>query len=311
MACRTASPRHTAVTDYATFTSVDLSRLPAPSIVEPLDFETIRADMIVRAQELYPAFDLLVESDPAIKLIELFAYRELLLRARVNDAARAVMVAYANDADLDQLGALLGVPRLLITPADDDAGTDAVYESDEQFRRRIVLAPEGFSVAGPEGAYVFHALSADPDVLDASASSPDPGEVLVTVLSRTADGTADVALVDTVAAYLTDETRRPMTDFVTVQSATIVNYAVEATILTFAGPDSSIVVANANAALDSYIARSHRLGRDVTRAGIIAALYVEGIQNVYLISPAADLVIDRDAASWCTGRTVTYAGVAE
>src|SRR3546814_9711108 len=45
----------------------------------------------------------------------------------------------------------------------------AVMESDSDLRRRLVLAPEGYSVAGPEGAYIFHALSAHPDVLDASA----------------------------------------------------------------------------------------------------------------------------------------------
>jgi phage-related baseplate assembly protein len=44
-------------------------------------------------------------------------------------------------------------------------------EADEDLRQRIVLAPESFSVAGPELAYVFHARSAHPDVLDASATS--------------------------------------------------------------------------------------------------------------------------------------------
>ena len=46
------------------------------------------------------------------------------------------------------------------------------------------------SVAGPTGAYEFHALSADGDVKDAAATSPAPGEVVVTVLSRTGDGAA-------------------------------------------------------------------------------------------------------------------------
>ena len=82
-------------------------------------------------------------------------------------------------------------------------------ESDADFRRRIILAPEGYSVAGPEGAYIFHALSADPDVLDASATSPTPGEVVVTVLSRTGDGTAPPELLATVeAAGSADDVRR-------------------------------------------------------------------------------------------------------
>ncbi|WP_211295237.1 baseplate J/gp47 family protein, partial [Novosphingobium guangzhouense] len=91
---------------------------------------------------------------------------------------------------------------------------------------RMVLAPEGYSVAGPEGAYLFHALSADAEVLDATATSPSPGVVIVSILSRLGDGTASAQLVDTVQAYVSADDRRPLTDFVTVQSAQIVPYAV-------------------------------------------------------------------------------------
>ena len=49
---------------------------------------------------------------------------------------------------------------------------------------------EGFSTAGPDGAYLFHSLSAHGQVLDASVYSPTPGYVVVSVLSRDGDGTA-------------------------------------------------------------------------------------------------------------------------
>ena len=45
------------------------------------------------------------------------AYRELLIRQRVNDAARGVMLATASGTDLDNLAANFNVERLLITPA--------------------------------------------------------------------------------------------------------------------------------------------------------------------------------------------------
>ncbi|CDO37274.1 baseplate J/gp47 family protein [Novosphingobium sp. KN65.2] len=295
----------------ATFTAVDLSRLDAPDIVEALDFETIYAAALDQLQELLPDFDATVESDPVVKLLQLFAYRELLLRQRINDAARAVMPAYAVGADLDNIAALFGITRFTLSPADEALGIPAVMESDADFRRRMVLAPEGYSVAGPEGAYIFHALSADADVLDASATSPAAGEVLVSVLSRTGSGAASVDLVDTVDAYVSDETRRPLTDFVTVQSAEIVEYAVDATLTTFSGPDGGVVLAAAQDSLDAYIEASHRIGRDITRSAIFAALHVEGVQNVELTTPAADIVISRTQAPYCTGTTVNYAGTGE
>ncbi|CAM8673029.1 baseplate J/gp47 family protein [Sphingobium sp.] len=327
-----------------TFTAVDLSRMPAPDAVEALDFDTILADAIARMKAEMPTFEQR-ESDPATKLLRVFAYVAQLLRQRINEAARAVMVAYATNADLDNLGALFGVTRFTITPADAALGTAAVMESDTDFRRRMVLAPEGYSVAGPEGAYIFHALSADADVLDASATTPKPdsirqlvqsvlvahgasaelrnamaaalnaavwpGQVILSVLSRTGNGAASPDLVAKVEAYLSDDTRRPLTDVVTAQSAAIVAYAIIATVTTFRGPDAALVLATARARLDAYVADSHRLGRDITRSGIIAALHVEGVQNVALASPVEDLIITRQQAPLCIGITVTHQGDGE
>ncbi len=298
--------------ETSTFTAVDLSRLPAPMVVETLDFDTIYGQMLAQLQVLLPEFDATVESDPAVKLLQVASYREMLLRQRVNDAARAVMPAFALGSDLDHLAALFGVARLVITPADDTKGIPAVYENDADLRRRMTLAPEGYSVAGPEGAYIFHALSADPDVLDASATSPTPGEVIVRILSRSGTGAVGAALVEDVGLYLSDETRRPMTDRVTVLSATIVPFEVEAEITTFNGPDAAIVIATARANLDGLLARTHRLGIDITRARIFAALAgPEGVQNVKLIQPAADIVLDRSQASNCTAVTLRMGGIGE
>jgi len=295
----------------ATFTAVDLSKLPAPAVVETLSYETIYAAMLARLRQLLPDFDAVVESDPAIKVLQVAAYRELLLRQRINEAARAVMPAYAIGPDLDNLAALLGITRLQLDPGNPDQGIPPQFESDTDLRRRMVLAPEGYSVAGPEGAYIFHALSADGDVLDASATSPTPGIVAVTVLSRTGDGTASAALLERVAAKVSDEAVRPLTDQVIVQSATIIPYTVEAEITTFSGPDGGVVMAESRRRLDEYITASHRLGRDITLSGLYAALHAEGVQNVKLLSPTADIIVSRTEASWCTAVSVTHTGVGE
>jgi len=295
----------------STFTAVDLSRLPAPTIVESLDYEAILSAMLAQLRELDPAFNALVESDPAYKILQVAAYRELHVRQRVNEAARAVMLAYAVGSDLDQLGVLMGVTRLQLDPGNLAQSIPPTLESDADFRRRIQLAPEGFSVAGPEGAYIFHALSADPGVLDASATSPTPGEVVVTVLARAGNGAPSPALVTAVGAALTQDNVRPMTDHVTVQAAQIVNYQVQATVYTYAGPDSALVLAESLRRLDQYLAESHRLGRDVPRSGIFSVLHSEGVQRVELTQPAADIVVSREQATFCTSIAVVHGGVDE
>ncbi|MBZ7719314.1 baseplate assembly protein, partial [Klebsiella oxytoca] len=157
---------------------IDLSQLPAPDVVETLDFETILAERKATLISLYPedeqeavARTLTLESEPLVKYLEENAYREVILRQRINEAAKAGMVAYAIKNDLDQLAANNNVERLVITPGDNTQipPVDAVLESDSDLRQRIPAAFEGMSVAGPTGAYEFHALSADGRVADASA----------------------------------------------------------------------------------------------------------------------------------------------
>ena len=289
------------------YSQVDLSQLAAPAVVEELSFEAIRDQMLADLVARSPDFSAMVESDPAYKVLEVAAYREMLMRQRVNDAARAVMLPYANGTDLDNIAANFGVARLLITPADETTTppTAAVYESDAEFRFRVTLSLEGYTTAGSAGSYVFHALSASGDVKDVAAVSPEPGEVVVYVLSRTDSGAASAALLSTVEAALNAEKVRPMTDHVTVQSATIVNYTVAAELVIYPGPDTEVVLAAARSAVEAYTAQQHRLGYDVTLSGIYSALHQPGVKRVNLTTPAANLDVDQGDAPFCTEITLT------
>jgi len=297
--------------------TIDLSQLPAPNVVETLDYETLLAERKATLVSLYPtdqqdaiARTLTLESEPMVKLLQENAYREMLLRQRVNEAAQAVMVAYALGSDLDQLAANNDVQRLVITPADAEAvpPVAAVMEADADLRQRIPAAFEGMSVAGPSGAYEYHAASASGLVADASATSPAPAEVVVTILSRDGDGTASAELLATVSTALNDEAVRPVGDRVTVRSAEIVNYEIEATVFVYPGPAIEPILADAKARLVAYINEQRRLGRDIRHSAIYAALTTQGVQHVELTSPPADVVLNKTQAANCTAYTITSGG---
>lgn len=293
-----------------TYTSIDLSALPAPDVVEQFDFETILAAMVADLQARDPAFTALVESDPAYKVLEVAAYRELLVRQRANESARAVMLPYAMGTDLDNLVALLNMERLTITPANNSTipPTPAVMESDEELRRRALLAWEGITTAGSTGSYIFHALSADSSIKDASATSPTPGQVVVTVLGRTGNGTPSAGTLAAVETALSAEDVRPLTDQVVVQGATVIEYTIDATLFLYAGPDSSVVIQAAIDAAQAYATKSHAIGIDITISGLYAALHQPGVQKVVLNSPAAEIAVSATEAAYCTGITVTFGG---
>lgn len=292
------------------FSSINLSLLPPPDVLEGVDYEATLAAMLAELRARDASFDALVESDPAFKILEVAAYYRTLAVQQLNDAARAVMPAYAAGADLDHIAARYAVERLVIDPGDPNAlpPVAAVLESDADLRRRMFLAFEGLSAAGPVGGYVFHALGADSDVADASVQSPAPGQVLVTVLSRTGDGTASAGLLSAVEAALNADDVRPLTDQVSVQSAAILPYAIDATLTVLPGPDSAIVREAAEDAAAAYAAQQHRLGHDVTLSGLYAALHRPGVQNVDLVSPSVDIVADDGQATYCSGITVTVGG---
>ncbi|WP_374005608.1 baseplate J/gp47 family protein [Delftia lacustris] len=145
-----------------------LDALPPPGVVETLDFERIldahRADLLARHPEA--AAVLALESEPLNKLLEAHAYRELLYRARVNDAARAHLLAFATSGDLDHLAAQYGMTR--------QAG-----ETDDRLRTRLQLRIAALAGQGTREHYEFHALTASPLVRAVRASQQAPGSVLV------------------------------------------------------------------------------------------------------------------------------------
>lgn len=225
-------------------------------------------------------------------LIDICAYRESLCRAAINEAARQNLVAFARAPMLDYLGELVGVARL---PGEDD----------ERLRERIRLAPEHFSVAGPRLAYRYHAMTADASITDVAVRSPEPG--LVVLHPLTASGLPSAKIKARVLAAASAENARPLCDTVSVQDPVDFPYSVAATVTPYAWADAASVRA-AEAAVTAFCAtKSQRLGQDVTRSALIAALHVAGVKRVALAQPAADIAADVHHWTHAASITVTAA----
>lgn len=298
----------------ATFTAIDLGQLPTPQVVESIDYEVILAERKAYLVSLYPADQqaemaarLELESEPLTKLLQENAYREVIWRQRVNEASLANLLAFAAGSDLDQLAANFNVSRLVVTPADPDAVPPVaeVLEDNDSLRERAQMAWEGLSTAGPRNSYIFHARAADGRVADASAVSPSPAVVVVTVQGNAEDGSAPADLVTAVAAYLNDEDRRPVADRLTVQAAQVVPYSVTATLyLKGSGPESEPILSAAEASLLAYVHQRRRLGMEVSESAIHAALHVEGVRKVELAG-WTDIVATEAQAPYCTAVSLT------
>ncbi len=288
--------------------TIELSALPAPQVLEDLDFEAAyQGELATFRQYMGENWSALLESDPVTKLLELGAFRRLQNRARVNDAAKALLLAYAQGNDLDQLAANVRLQRLVVQAEDLVAvpPVSAVLEDDDALRERVQLVYEGLTTAGPRNSYILHARNASGLVADATAESPAPAEVMVTVLGLEGDGTAPAEVLETVRVKLSDDDVRPVADRLTVQGAEILRYRIDATVhMAGSGPETEATLAECKRRLQAWVNPRRRLGVDVARSGVDAQLHINGVSRVEL-SGWTDIRPSKAQAAWCEGVTVT------
>ena len=243
---------------------VNASALPSPAVVEVLDYEAIvsaiKADLLARYPEAADVLDL--ESEPLVKLLEAFAFRELLFRARVNDAARAHLLAYATGTDLDHLGAMFGISRM---PG----------ESDERLRLRIQLRIAALAGQGTREHYELVAMTASANVRAAYATQPRPGYVHVVLWLHASDAQT-TAQVD---AALNADNARMLGVVVTVGTATPRPVNIQARIWRTpnASPD---LLQQLQQRLATAFAERAALGRSVARSWVTTLLHADGVAAV-------------------------------
>lgn len=189
-------------------------------------------------------------------------------------------------------------------------GADA--ESDPDFADRIRLAPNSFSVAGPEKAYVYHAKSVSPAIIDVKVDSPTPGEVDVYVLLT--DGTLPTEdTLEQIEEHLSDENIRPLTDYVVVKAPTASNYEIELHYWINQEDSSKAaqIQADVEAAVEQYrLWQQTKIGRDITPSKLLQLVFAAGASRVddSKMKPAAWKKLEAMQVAQCTKVSVVYEG---
>ena len=178
-------------------------------------------------------------------------------------------------------------------------------EEDDDYRKRILAAPEAFTSCGSIAAYDYHTRAVSQDIADVNVSNPRGGLVRITVLTKT--GLPDSRLLNDVKQYVSPERRRPLCDTVEVIAPTKRDYQINATLTLLDGYREDIVKTKAREALQQYLSdKTKKLGIDVVPSAIISALRVEGVYDVNLIEPAKIVVSETEWAN-CTAINVEVA----
>lgn len=185
-------------------------------------------------------------------------------------------------------------------------------ESDADFADRIRLAPNSFSVAGPEKAYIFHAKSVSSSIIDVSIDSPVPGEVDVYPLLT--GGTLPTSEIrQQILDHLSDETIRPLTDYVQVLSPESVEY--EIVVDYWINREDSSRAAQIQSAVTDAVEQYRlwqqgKIGRDITPGKLMQLVFTAGASRIdqATMKPAAFKALEPKQVAQCTKVTVNYRG---
>lgn len=287
------------------FDAVDYSKLPFPDAIEPWTHQAIldaRMQTYLAEWEAaraldpsLPPYDVqMMETDPAKRLQRTDAYREGIVRQRINEAVRATYLARALKNDLTDRSA-----EYLTLRADG--------ETDEPLRKRAQLAWENLSIGGSYGGYAYQARSVAPvDIADVAVWGYEvheaslfgskaildfpKGEVRVALLGSAGHGAVPAALISRVQATLSDRSRRKVNDRINVVQATLLPYVVSATLVLRRGATPETIVAAARKRAAAYGAATRTIGVEATRGGYFGALMAAEpglVVDVELDTPAA------------------------
>jgi len=183
-------------------------------------------------------------------------------------------------------------------------------ESNDAYRFRIYQAPSGFSIAGPEEAYKFHALSANSAIVDVSATSPSAGVVDIRPLMENGQIPTQ-AVLDQVEAAVTPDDIRPLTDLVQVNAPNVVNYDLNLTYYIRKDDSASVtdIQGRVNDAVTAYIEwQREKLGRDINPDQLVSRLIQAGVKRSAITTPTLQAVLATDVA-FADNVTVNYGGL--
>jgi len=295
-------------------TVIDLSRIPAPKAIEPLDHAALLQRFIDRFVAYWaeariedpslPQFDVeMLKTDPGLIAGRAWSFIQMLDRGRINDALKALLAPLSTSTDLDNLVARQGIERQIVTPASDSA--PAVMQSDAKLLE-IYLQSFGRAAAGSRDAYLFAANNAWPGAGDIEVVGRRihgrRGDVDIVVAGPDGDEPSSENL-SLVSAAVTAANVQPEATAVSVMAATRVTYQVDLVVEVPRGPDPEVVRLEAVSRIRAAANERTFVGGEIPADLLSGAAYGTSILKVRDNAPVV-IVPDPYSIPVLTGITV-------
>ena len=200
--------------------------------------------------------------------------------------------------------------KSIINISESEGGSDV--ESDDSYRERIRQAPESFSNAGSEGAYIFFTKKTSSLITDVMVDSENPGEVDVYPLLDGGE-LPGTEMLEKIYETLSDKKVRPLTDNLFVKCPSTVDYDIEVKYL-IAKSDAdneAKISAKVETAIEDFILwQKSKLGRDINDTELYWRIRSAGAKRAEIISPKFS-VVPNNSIAVCDKKIIYYAGIEE
>ena len=234
------------------------------------------------------------------------------------------VIVQAEEPGTESSGIIEGVINLLVDPipyiasvTNTEKSTGGLdVEDDDSLTERIYLAPSRFSCAGPRDAYEYYVHEWRSDVADVKITSPSP--CVIDIYFTLDNPNTGVPRLPTeterqsLEAYLSGETIRPLCDQVNGCEAEEVEYSIEFTykIATSDQSSAETIKAKVAAAVAEYEAWQRKLGRDINPTELIYRIRAAGAKRVVsMANPVYTEVTDVQLPKLNGTATITYGGL--
>ena len=175
---------------------------------------------------------------------------------------------------------------------ESDAGADAA--TDDEYYELMRQSIDGFSCAGPSGAYEYFAKQVSTEISDVIAVSPNPCVVEIFVVMN--DGQPALEEIkNAVKTACSAEWVRPMCDKVSVKDPNVVNFDVDFTyyIKKDASLSATEIADKVKNAVDKYVHwQCSKMGRDIVPDRLREYLSGLGIKRIELTAPEYSVLED-------------------
>lgn len=278
--------------------SIDLASLRRPQAIETVSDESILADLKTDLAERHPpsAPYLQLKSEPLVKELETVAFRETILRQRLNDALLSRLLAFSTGADLDHLGAFHGVERI-------------EGEDEERYRYRIALGNKAKSPGGGKYWYEAAAMRADLRVRSARVYRETLLPIIhIAILSTDNGGIPTPDLLAAVSAVVQSPSVCLVNDTIVVEAAVSQATAIVADVWLLPDAASGVLDQIPPAVRAAWEAESG-IGFDLEPSWLRARMHLPGVKRIDLVTPAAPVIAADGVAIAIGAITLNFRGV--